>query len=67
VIEPGDLVLGDDDGLLAVPYDATEVVFAAASAKHQAETRTLESTLAGRLDTKPWVNETLRKLGCDGL
>lgn len=67
VIEPGDLVLGDDDGLLGIPYDATESVFAAAKAKHEAETRTLENTLAGRLDAKLWVDEALRKMGCEGL
>ena len=27
VIEPGDLVIGDDDGLLCVPFDETEAVY----------------------------------------
>ena len=31
VIEPGDLILGDDDGLLCVPFDAVEAVHAAAT------------------------------------
>ena len=38
VIEPGDLVLGDEDGLVCVPYAEVEAVYAAASRKHQAET-----------------------------
>ncbi|RYJ02174.1 MAG: RraA family protein, partial [Acetobacteraceae bacterium] len=37
VIEPGDLILGDDDGLLCVPFDAAEAVLAAATAKAEAE------------------------------
>ena len=41
--EPGDLVLGDDDGLVAVSVDHAESVFAAASEKHAAE----ETILAG--------------------
>jgi regulator of RNase E activity RraA len=67
VIEPGDLMLGDEDGLICVPYAETEAVYAAADAKHKAETKTLENTLAGKLDQKLWVDETLRKLGCEGL
>ena len=35
VIEPGDLVLGDDDGLLCVPYDQAESLLAAALEKMQ--------------------------------
>lgn len=67
IIEPGDLILGDDDGLVAVPFKDTDAIYAAAHAKHLAETKTLENTLAGKLDAKPWVDETLRKLGCEGL
>ena len=39
VIEPGDLVLGDDDGLLCVPFAEVEAVYAAAKAKNEAETK----------------------------
>lgn len=67
VIEPGDLVLGDEDGLIAVPRDAADAVYAAASAKHEAESRTLANTQAGRLDPRSWVDETLRRLGCEGV
>jgi regulator of RNase E activity RraA len=67
VIEPGDLMLGDDDGLTCVPYAEVEAVLAAAAAKQQAEAVTLANTRAGRLDPKTWVDETLRRLGCDGV
>ncbi len=39
VIEPGDLVIGDDDGLLCVPYDHVAEVYAGATAKHAARNR----------------------------
>lgn len=67
VIEPGDLLLGDEDGLVSVPFGDTELVHRAASAKHAAETKQYEDTVAGRLDPKAWVDDALRKLGCDGL
>ncbi len=67
VIEPGDLVIGDDDGLLCVPYDQTEALYQAATKKHETESKTLANTLAGKLDPKLWVDETLQRLGCEGL
>jgi regulator of RNase E activity RraA len=66
-IEPGDLVLGDDDGLLCVPFDAAASLYDAARAKHEAEEKTLASTQAGRLDPKTWVDEALKRLGCEGV
>ena len=63
VIEPGDLMLGDDDGLLCVPYDAAEEILAAARAKQAAEVRMLTDLQAGTSD-RGWVDETLRRLGC---
>lgn len=66
VINPGDLMLGDADGVLCVPIDATEAIYQAASAKHQAETAQLEAIAAGTND-RTWVDRTLARLGCVGL
>jgi regulator of RNase E activity RraA len=67
VIEPGDLVIGDDDGLLCVPFEATATVYAEAKKKHEAEEKTYANTVAGKLDPKTWVDETLKRLGCEGI
>jgi len=67
VIQPGDLVIGDDDGLLSVPFDDLEAVYRAAKAKHDAEAKQYAETMAGKLDPKTWVDEALRKLGCEGV
>lgn len=37
VVHPGDLVLGDDDGVVVVPADKAEDVLAGARAKHERE------------------------------
>ena len=66
VIEPGDLILGDDDGLLSVPFDAVEAVHAAATQKAAAEARQMASIEAGTHDAA-WVDASLRRLGCAGL
>ncbi|CCD88561.1 putative demethylmenaquinone methyltransferase [Bradyrhizobium sp. ORS 285] len=64
VIHPGDLVLGDDDGLVCVPLADAEAVFAAAKKKHEAETAQLEAIAAGRND-RSWVDEELKKRGVE--
>jgi RraA family protein len=66
VIAPGDLVLGDDDGLLCVPLDEAEAIHAAASAKHAAEEKQTANIAAGTHDAS-WVDASLRRLGCAGL
>ncbi len=66
VIEPGDLILGDDDGLLCVPYDDVDAVYAAATAKQAAEEKTMASTRGGKVD-RSWVEDTLKRLGCEGM
>jgi len=66
VVEPGDLVLGDDDGLLSVPFDAVEAVHDAAAGKAAAEARQMANIEAGTHDAS-WVDAALRRLGCEGL
>ena len=64
VIQPGDLILGDADGLLCVPYDDVEQVLAAAREKVALEKTTLANIAAGRHDTS-WVDARLKAIGCD--
>jgi len=49
-IEPGDLIVGDDDGLLSVPIDEAEDIYAAAHAKHQQELQSAIMHAAGTSD-----------------
>lgn len=64
VIHPGDLIVGDADGLLCVPFDEAEALLAATHRKMAAEKETLADIAAGRLDTA-WIDATLRRIGCD--
>ena len=66
VIHPGDLMLGDEDGLVCVPFDAVESVFTLAEAKNNAELKQMDAILAGTND-RTWIDAALRKLGCEGL
>ena len=66
VIAPGDLVLGDDDGLLCVPFDDLEPAYAAATAKYEAEQRQIANIQAGTHDAS-WVDRQLRQMRCEGV
>nr|WP_314586285.1 RraA family protein [uncultured Pseudomonas sp.] len=63
VIEPGDLIIGDDDGLLCVPYDQVAEVYDRATAKHAAEEMQMRQIAEGTND-RSWVLESLKKKGC---
>ncbi len=66
VIAPGDLMLGDEDGVLCVPFDDVAAVADAAAAKFAAEQTQMANIQAGSHDAG-WVDETLRRLKCEGL
>jgi regulator of RNase E activity RraA len=64
VIEPGDLIIGDGDGLLCIPFDEVEEVYQAAAAKKKAEDKVLAELRAGGSMDRAWVDATLKQLGC---
>ncbi len=61
-VMPGDLVLGDADGIVIVPRADAEAVVAAAERVHVQESSTFGDIETGRMD-RAWVDETLRRLG----
>ncbi|MDM0047455.1 RraA family protein [Variovorax sp. J22R115] len=63
VIEPGDLVIGDEDGLLCVPFDDVQGLLAAARQKQVVEDKMVADIEAGCFD-RAWVDETLARLNC---
>lgn len=63
VIRPGDLVMGDADGLLCVPMAEAEEILAAAINKVALEKKMMNDIRAGQLD-QSWVDATLRRIGC---
>lgn len=64
VIHPGDLILGDADGVLCVPIADAERVLAAAREKVELEKKTMANIAAGTHDTS-WIEVALRRIGCD--
>ena len=64
VIEPGDLILGDEDGLVCVPFDQLATVLTATQAKYAAEHKQLAEIAAGTSD-RSWIDAALKRLGCE--
>jgi len=65
-VEPGDLIVGDADGLLCIPFDQVDAVYRAAADKQAAEVETFAQIAAGEFDTS-WIDARLAQQGCEGL
>lgn len=65
-VEPGDLVVGDVDGVVVVPRDRVHAVLDAADAKIAAEKQRLEEIARGEL-VSPWLDDALRGAGLPAL
>lgn len=62
VIHSGDIVIGDADGVLAVPCDGAAAILEAAEAQQAKEAEILRQIEAGAWDRR-WVDETLKAKG----
>lgn len=58
VINPGDIVVGDGDGVVFIPRDQAQAVAEASRRKMQAEKEVLDGIAAGKYDDA-WIDEAL--------
>lgn len=63
VVCPGDLMLGDVDGVIAVPRMSAERILERVQSKHEAEGRQMETIRNGTID-RTWVDKVLIEKGC---
>jgi RraA family protein len=61
-VHPGDIVVGDADGVVAVPLAMAGAVLASAKRIRDREAVVMQDIERGTLD-RAWVDETLRRLG----
>jgi regulator of RNase E activity RraA len=64
VVHPGDIIVGDADGVVAVPLAHAEEILALARQQLAKETATLKAIADGKVDRR-WVDELLRQRGCE--
>jgi RraA family protein len=63
-VQPGELVLGDFDGVVSVPRADLQSVLAAGRKKQKAEQLQMEQTEDGSVD-KSWIDRMLAERGCE--
>jgi len=64
IVHPGDIIVGDDDGLVVVPSRDAEEVCAKAMNKVAAEQATFDQIEQGTMDTD-WIDRLLNEKGCE--
>lgn len=66
VVGPGDLIVGDADGVVAVPLQDAQAVLKAANALRDRETVQLAAIANGSFD-RSWIDRALQAGGCTGV
>lgn len=61
-VNPGDLIIGDADGVVVIPRENAEEIVALAQGKVDAEAKRIAEIKQGKLGA-PWLNEALRQAG----
>ena len=64
VIKPGDLIIGDWDGVLAVPLNEVDIILKKTEEKQEAEIKEMKKIKVGEWD-RGWVDKILIERGCD--
>jgi regulator of RNase E activity RraA len=66
VVQPGDIIVGDEDGVVAVPLAQADTLLELAVRHRSKEDVTMAQILAGTVD-RNWVDKLLDKSGCEDL
>ncbi|CUH82239.1 RraA family protein [Tropicibacter naphthalenivorans] len=64
VIHPGDIMIGDSDGVLCVPIDEAETILKSTQEKSDKEIKQMAAIEAGTND-RSWVERALIERGCE--
>ncbi len=62
LVHPGDLIVGDADGVVCVPFDQVHQVLDATLAKGEAEKKTLQDIADGTYNAT-WIDAALKRAG----
>lgn len=65
LVYPGDIVVGDDDGVLFIRPPMAEALAEATKAVEQKEAGIMEHILNDGIYIRPWVDEKLKEIGCE--
>lgn len=64
LVSPGDLIVGDEDGLAVVPVESAEEILMKVRAQEKKEHEIMASIDNGTVD-RSWVDKALKQKGCE--
>lgn len=64
LVSPGDLIVGDEDGLAVIPLEEAAEVLVKVRVQEKKEQEIMESIANGTVD-RSWIDETLKQKGCE--
>lgn len=67
LVRPGDIIVGDDDGVIVIPPEFAAEIADAAAAVGKKEAVIMEHILQDGIYIRPWVEEKLKEIGCEML
>jgi regulator of RNase E activity RraA len=64
IINPGDIIVGDEDGLVVVPQEQADYILSLAKKQQKAEGAIMKSIVEGTVD-RSWIDQMLEQKGCE--
>jgi len=64
VINPGDIIIGDRDGVVVIPPSEAEMIYQEAKKVLEGETKELEEVKRGNMGDRSRVDVKLKEKGC---
>ena len=65
VVNPGDIIVGDDDGVIIISPAIAEEIADATLAVGKKEADIMKHILEDGTYIRPWVDEKLKEIGCE--
>ena len=65
LVHPGDIIVGDGDGVIIIPPAEAEEIAKATEAIEQKEAKIMEHILNDGTYDRPWVMEKVKEIGCE--
>ena len=65
IVRPGDIIVGDGDGVIIVPQEIAAEIADATDAVMKKEAGIMDHILNDGTYIRPWVDEKLKEIGCE--
>jgi len=65
VVNPGDIIVGDEDGVVVIPPSEAENLLEKALAKEKREEKIMEDIKKGNPRDRSWIDKALKEKGCE--